>query len=189
MLFHDKTLTICEKRVFIETSDVFLFRLTPLQTELYKRFLRQAKPVEALQEGKISVSSLSSITSLKKLCNRKCLNQIQHTVFCVASVNGSVIDRNLLLFKDKLLKYRVPILFRTICCSVCVLDPALIYEKCVEGEEGFDGALDLFPPGYCTKAVAPQLSGKNMYNTAVMVFKRKVIQKYSRIDSYVREVD
>lgn len=47
-----------------------------------------------------------------------------------------------------------------------VPDPALIYEKCVEGEEGFEGALDLFPPGYCTKAVEPQLSGKNMHNTA-----------------------
>ncbi|KAA8589911.1 hypothetical protein FQN60_013276 [Etheostoma spectabile] len=48
-------------------------RLTPLQSELYKLFLRQAKPIETLQEGKISVSSLSSITSLKKLCNRKML--------------------------------------------------------------------------------------------------------------------
>lgn len=55
---------------------LFPCRLTPLQTELYKRFLRQAKPIETLQEGKISVSSLSSITSLKKLCNRKSLNQI-----------------------------------------------------------------------------------------------------------------
>lgn len=49
----------------------FFFRLTPLQTELYKRFLRQAKPAEELCEGKMSVSSLSSITSLKKLCNRE----------------------------------------------------------------------------------------------------------------------
>lgn len=46
-------------------------RLTPLQTELYQRFLRQAKPAEELREGKITVSSLSSITSLKKLCNRE----------------------------------------------------------------------------------------------------------------------
>lgn len=43
----------------------------------------------------------------------------------------------------------------------CVLDPSLIYDHCLNGEEGFDGALDLFPPGYCTKAVEPQLSGKN----------------------------
>ncbi|CAB1324051.1 unnamed protein product [Coregonus sp. 'balchen'] len=48
--------------------------LTPLQSELYKLFLRQAKPLQTLQQqGKISVSSLSSITSLKKLCNHPAL--------------------------------------------------------------------------------------------------------------------
>lgn len=38
-------------------------------------------------------------------------------------------------------------------------DPALIYDKCVEEEEGFIGALGLFPSGYSTKSVEPQLSG------------------------------
>lgn len=42
-------------------------------------------------------------------------------------------------------------------CSLS--DPALIYEKCLAGEEGFDGAMDLFPQNYSTKAVEPQLSG------------------------------
>lgn len=54
-----------------------------------------------------------------------------------------------------------------IICMFCVSDPALIHEKCVEGEEGFEGALDLFPPGYSVKSVEPQLSGKNMYNATV----------------------
>lgn len=45
-------------------------RLTPLQKELYQRFLRQAQPLDSLREGKMNVSTLSSITSLKKLCNR-----------------------------------------------------------------------------------------------------------------------
>lgn len=49
------------------------FRLTPLQKELYKRFLRQAEPLGSLEEGKMNVSTLSSITSLKKLCNRTCV--------------------------------------------------------------------------------------------------------------------
>lgn len=44
--------------------------MSPLQTELYRRFLGQAEPLGALREGKLSVSTLSSITSLKKLCNR-----------------------------------------------------------------------------------------------------------------------
>ncbi|XP_075997695.1 DNA repair and recombination protein RAD54-like [Genypterus blacodes] len=103
-----RTSDILSKYLPVKIEQVVCCRLTPLQTELYKRFLRQIRPVETLQEGKMCVSSLSSITSLKKLCNH----------------------------------------------------PALIYEKCMEGEEGFEGALDLFPPGYCTKAVEPQLSGK-----------------------------
>uniref|UniRef100_A0A4W6CVA6 DNA repair and recombination protein RAD54-like n=1 Tax=Lates calcarifer TaxID=8187 RepID=A0A4W6CVA6_LATCA len=68
-----RTSDILSKYLPVKIEQVVCCRLTPLQTELYKRFLRQAKPVETLQEGKISVSSLSSITSLKKLCNRKML--------------------------------------------------------------------------------------------------------------------
>lgn len=45
-------------------------------------------------------------------------------------------------------------------CLFSLLDPALIYEKCLAGEEGFDGAMDLFPQNYSTKAVEPQLSGQ-----------------------------
>ncbi|MGH0164156.1 UNVERIFIED_CONTAM: hypothetical protein FKN15_074719 [Acipenser sinensis] len=103
-----RTSDILSKYLPVKIEQVVCCRLTPLQTELYKRFLKQAKPAEELLQGKISVSSLSSITSLKKLCNH----------------------------------------------------PALIYDKCVEGEEGFEGALELFPPGYCTKSVEPQLSGR-----------------------------
>lgn len=40
------------------------------------------------------------------------------------------------------------------------LDPALIYDKCVQEEDGFEGALDIFPPGYSSKALEPQLSGE-----------------------------
>ncbi|KAG7272523.1 hypothetical protein CRUP_006812, partial [Coryphaenoides rupestris] len=101
-------ISIVNRCLIRRTSDI-LSKYLPVkieQSELYKRFLLQAKPVESLQEGKISVSSLSSITTLKKLCNH----------------------------------------------------PALIYEKCLEGAEGFEGALDLFPAGYSLKSVEPQLS-------------------------------
>lgn len=54
---------------------MLLSRLTPLQKELYKRFLGQAEPLGSLEEGKMNVSTLSSITSLKKLCNRTCVQQ------------------------------------------------------------------------------------------------------------------
>lgn len=69
----------------VETAELlFCFRLTPLQAELYKNFLKQAKPVEELKEGKISVSSLSSITSLKKLCNRELFHSCSGYGFCTA---------------------------------------------------------------------------------------------------------
>ena len=38
-------------------------------------------------------------------------------------------------------------------------DPDLVYSKCVEGAEGFEEALDLFPPGYSPRKVQPDLSG------------------------------
>ncbi|KAK1897571.1 DNA repair and recombination protein RAD54-like [Dissostichus eleginoides] len=103
-----RTSDILSKYLPVKIEQVVCCRLTPLQSELYKRFLKQAKPIETLQQGKISFSSLSSITTLKKLCNH----------------------------------------------------PALIYEKCLQRDEGFEGALELFPSGYSAKAVEPQLSGK-----------------------------
>ncbi|XP_044054505.1 DNA repair and recombination protein RAD54-like isoform X2 [Siniperca chuatsi] len=133
-----RTSDILSKYLPVKIEQVVCCRLTPLQTELYKRFLRQAKPIETLQEGKISVSSLSSITSLKKLCNH----------------------------------------------------PALIYEKCVEGEEGFEGALDLFPSGYCTKAVEAQLSGKMLVLDYILAMTRTTTSdKVVLVSNYTQTLD
>ncbi|MBV94438.1 DNA repair and recombination protein RAD54-like, partial [Eschrichtius robustus] len=113
-------------------------RLTPLQTELYKRFLRQAKPAEELREGNMSVSSLSSITSLKKLCNH----------------------------------------------------PALIYDKCVEEEDGFEGTLDIFPPGYSSKALEPQLSGKMLVLDYILAVTRSCSSdKVVLVSNYTQTLD
>lgn len=133
-----RTSDILSKYLPVKLEQVVCCRLTPLQTELYKRFLRQAKPIETLQEGKISVSSLSSITSLKKLCNH----------------------------------------------------PALIYEKCVDGEDGFEGALDLFPAGYCTKAVEPQLSGKMLVLDYILAMTRTTTSdKVVLVSNYTQTLD
>ncbi|KAM3620036.1 uncharacterized protein V6R79_017352 [Siganus canaliculatus] len=133
-----RTSDILSKYLPMKIEQVVCCRLTPLQTQLYKCFLRQAKPLERLHEGKISVSSLSSITSLKKLCNH----------------------------------------------------PALIYDKCVQGEEGFEGALDLFPPGYCTKAVEPQLSGKMLVLDYILAVTRSTTDdKVVLISNYTQTLD
>uniref|UniRef100_A0A8D3CWD0 DNA repair and recombination protein RAD54-like n=1 Tax=Scophthalmus maximus TaxID=52904 RepID=A0A8D3CWD0_SCOMX len=121
-----RTSDILSKYLPVKIEQVVCCRLTPLQTELYKRFLRQAKPVETLQEGKISHIALYT----------------------------------------------------------------LIYEKCVEGEEGFEGALDLFPPGYCTKAVEPQLSGKMLVLDYILAMTRTTTSdKVVLVSNYTQTLD
>ncbi|XP_022531113.2 DNA repair and recombination protein RAD54-like [Astyanax mexicanus] len=133
-----RTSDILSKYLPVKIEQVVCCRLTPLQKELYKLFLKQAKPVESLQQGKISVSSLSSITSLKKLCNH----------------------------------------------------PSLIYEKCVDGEEGFAGAMDLFPPGYSTKGVEPQLSGKMLVLDYILAMTRSTTSdKVVLVSNYTQTLD
>ncbi|XP_054880132.1 DNA repair and recombination protein RAD54-like [Poeciliopsis prolifica] len=133
-----RTSDILSKYLPVKIEQVVCCKLTPLQIELYKRFLKQAKPTETLQEGRINVSSLSSITSLKKLCNH----------------------------------------------------PALIYDKCVEEEEGFEGALNLFPPGYSTKGLEPQLSGKMMTLDCILAVTRSTTgDKVVLVSNYTQTLD
>lgn len=133
-----RTSDILSKYLPVKIEQVVCCRLTPLQVLLYKCFLKQAKPLETMQEGKISISTLSSITSLKKLCNH----------------------------------------------------PSLIYGNCLDGEEGFAGALDLFPPGYCTKAVEPQLSGKMLVLDYILAITRSTTSdKVVLVSNYTQTLD
>ncbi|XP_056130294.1 DNA repair and recombination protein RAD54-like [Lampris incognitus] len=133
-----RTSDVLSKYLPVKIEQVVCCRLTPLQTELYKQFLRQAKPFETVQKGSVSISSLSSITSLKKLCNH----------------------------------------------------PMLIYEKCVEGEEGFEGMLKLFPPGHSTKSVEPQLSGKMLVLDYILAMTRSTTSdKVVLVSNYTQTLD
>ena len=42
---------------------------------------------------------------------------------------------------------------------ITLLDPDLIFDKCEEGAEGFEGSMELFPKDYTPKDVRPQFSG------------------------------
>ena len=42
---------------------------------------------------------------------------------------------------------------------ISLLDPLLIYEKAEMGEDGFEGALDLFPETFDPKRIQPEFSG------------------------------
>ena len=41
-----------------------------------------------------------------------------------------------------------------------ILDPDLVYDKCLQGADGFENALDVFPSGYNPNNLLPQLSGQ-----------------------------
>ncbi|XP_029943522.1 DNA repair and recombination protein RAD54-like [Salarias fasciatus] len=130
-----RTADILAKYLPAKVEQVVCCRLTPLQTELYRRFLGQARLPE---EDQVSVSSLSSITSLKKLCNH----------------------------------------------------PALVYDKCLAQEEGFEGALDLFPPGYSAKAVDPHLSGKMLVLDYILAVTRTTTSdKVVLVSNYTQTLD
>ena len=45
------------------------------------------------------------------------------------------------------------------CFSICLADPDLIYEKCAEGGDGFEDAIQLFPTGGRSGVLKPELSG------------------------------
>uniref|UniRef100_A0A8C5JZI6 Helicase ATP-binding domain-containing protein n=1 Tax=Jaculus jaculus TaxID=51337 RepID=A0A8C5JZI6_JACJA len=129
-----RTSDILSKYLPVKIEQVVCCRLTPLQTDLYKRFLRQAKPAEELSEGKMNVH-LSSLT---------------------------------FVFSD----------------------PALIYDKCVAEEDGFEGSLDIFPPGYNSKAVEPQLSGKMLVLDYILAVTRsRSSDKVVLVSNYTQTLD
>jgi hypothetical protein len=45
------------------------------------------------------------------------------------------------------------------CLSLCLSDPDLVYDKCLERDEGFETAFDHFPKGYKPSALIPEMSG------------------------------
>ena len=58
--------------VHISVEQVVCCRLTPLQLALYKSFVAsQVSDTQQEEELKVTGSALSSITQLKKLCNRR----------------------------------------------------------------------------------------------------------------------
>lgn len=59
---------------FVVVEQVVCCKLTPLQTDLYNCYIKHyaSKFLESDEESsKVNPSSLSAITQLKKLCNRK----------------------------------------------------------------------------------------------------------------------
>ncbi|XP_077867128.1 DNA repair and recombination protein RAD54-like [Saccoglossus kowalevskii] len=136
----------CKRRVLLfytfqvpPIEQVVCCRLTDVQRALYNGFVStKAAECQVTSNGKVSMSSLSSITQLKKLCNH----------------------------------------------------PSLIYNKCVDGEEGFDGALDLFPSNFNAKGVQPELSGKMQVLDYILAVTRTTSSdKVVLVSNYTQTLD
>ncbi|XP_013398065.1 DNA repair and recombination protein RAD54-like [Lingula anatina] len=136
-----RTQALLTKYLPVKIEQVVCCKLTPLQSALYQLFVTsKAAECEKLcaKDGKATLSSLSSITQLKKLCNH----------------------------------------------------PDLIYDKCAEGEDGFEGAMDLFPDGYNPKVLKPQISGKfQVLDYLLAMIKTSTDDKIVLVSNYTQTLD
>ncbi|XP_064625416.1 DNA repair and recombination protein RAD54-like isoform X2 [Lineus longissimus] len=134
-----RTQTLLTKYLPVKIEQVVSCRLTPLQRELYKRFV-DSKECQLTSNGKVALSSLSSITQLKKLCNH----------------------------------------------------PDLIYDKCREGAEGFEDALDIFPQGYdkMMNKIHCDLSGKfQVLDFILAMVKATTTDRVVLVSNYTQTLD
>jgi DNA repair and recombination RAD54-like protein len=137
-----RTSAILTKYLPVKIEHVVCCCLTPLQAELYKYFATSKAAKKLLGQsgasGKVSVSALSGITHLKKLCNH----------------------------------------------------PSLVYEKASQGEDGFEGTLDLFPTTYNPRNVHSELSGKMLVLDYLLAVTRSTTNdKVVLVSNYTQTLD
>ncbi|XP_065830835.1 DNA repair and recombination protein RAD54-like [Oscarella lobularis] len=133
-----RTASILSKYLPVKVEQVVCCSLVPLQLALYRHFTNSKEAKKALDGNKLSASSLSAITLLKKLTNH----------------------------------------------------PALIYEKAQLGEEGFRGALDLFPANFDPRLCQPEFSGKmQVLDYILAITKTSTNDKVVLISNYTQTLD
>jgi len=68
--------------------------------------------------------------------------------------------------------------------------PDLVFDKAVEGKEGFENALDLFPAGYSTKTLQPTMSGKfKVLDYILAVTRAQTSDKVVLVSNYTQTLD
>ncbi|VDM28272.1 unnamed protein product [Toxocara canis] len=68
--------------------------------------------------------------------------------------------------------------------------PQLIYDKCQQNEEGFQGCLELFPSGFNSMTFEPAFSGKmKVLDYLLAVTKRTTNDKFVLVSNYTQTID
>ncbi|XP_071952083.1 DNA repair and recombination protein RAD54-like isoform X1 [Antedon mediterranea] len=134
-----RTASILSKYLPIKIEQVVCCRLTPLQSELYRRFVK-SKSTEITSNGKVSVSSLSAITHLKKLCNDPSL------IYEKCKIGKDGFEGMLSLFPDN---YNPNIVRPDLSGKILVLDYILAMVKSTTSDKvvlvsNYTQTLDLF---------------------------------------------
>nr|CAB3265408.1 DNA repair and recombination protein RAD54-like [Phallusia mammillata] len=68
--------------------------------------------------------------------------------------------------------------------------PALIHEKCVMQEDGYENMLQFFPPSFTTKTILPELSGKMLLVDYLLALTRSTTSdKFVLVSNYTQTLD
>lgn len=83
--------------MYFTVEQVVVCKLTPLQIELYKLFVK-SNSIDDMEDkstgdGKLPNTALSAITQMKKLCNRKFL-KLNFSDICVKTTNKNLKYKN-----------------------------------------------------------------------------------------------